>query len=108
MKHTEASALAYSPALLRIQREAPSPVPRLVSSILLVLVLGVILWAMLSRIDIVAVAPGRLVPSTYLKVVQPADGALSRKSWFEKATGSKRDKCWCAWTPPCPAPRDGN
>ena len=30
------------------------------------------LWAIVAKLDIVAVAPGRLVPQSYLKIVQPA------------------------------------
>jgi hemolysin D len=38
-----------------------------------------LLWATIARLDIVAVAEGRLVPKTYVKVVQPAESGVVRE-----------------------------
>ena len=69
---------AFSPALLRLQERPPSPLPR----VLLALVVGRCAalggWSALGRLDVVAVAQGRLVPLSYVKVVQPADGGIVR------------------------------
>lgn len=73
--HTE----DFSPPLLRLQREAPSPLPRLVLRIVLALLATLLAWAAFGRLDIVAVAPGKLVPMTYLKVVQPAEAGIVRE-----------------------------
>jgi HlyD family secretion protein len=43
------------------------------------LFVALLLWSMLAHIDIVAVAEGRLVPQTYVKIVQPADGGIVRE-----------------------------
>src|SRR6185295_11788896 len=44
------------------------------------LLVGVLLlWACFARLDIVAVANGRLVPQTYVKVVQPAEAGIVRE-----------------------------
>jgi HlyD family secretion protein len=41
---------------------------------------GVLLtWSLLARLDIVAVAEGRLVPQSYVKIVQPADAGIVRE-----------------------------
>ena len=37
------------------------------------------LWAIVAKLDIVAVAPGRLVPQSYLKIVQPAVSGIVRE-----------------------------
>jgi HlyD family secretion protein len=37
---------------------------------------GLLLWAALAKVDIVATAEGRLVPSSLVKVVQPAEGGV--------------------------------
>ena len=71
-----ANALDFSPAILRLQREPPSPLPRAVLYALGALLGGMALWSMIGRLDIVAVAPGRLVPVSYVKVVQPADAGI--------------------------------
>jgi HlyD family secretion protein len=39
-----------------------------------------LLWATFGRLDIVAVAQGKLVPETFLKVVQPSDSGVSKRS----------------------------
>jgi HlyD family secretion protein len=38
-----------------------------------------LLWACFGRLDIVAVAQGKLVPQSYLKIVQPADSGIVRE-----------------------------
>jgi hemolysin D len=38
-----------------------------------------LLWSLVARIDIVSVAPGRLVPETYVKIVQPAEAGIIRE-----------------------------
>jgi HlyD family secretion protein len=73
---TGAEALDFSPAILRLQRQPPSPLPRTVVYLLGGLLGGLLLWSLIGKLDIIAVAPGRLVPSSYVKVVQPADAGI--------------------------------
>lgn len=40
---------------------------------------GIALWMCFGRLDIVAVADGKLVPSTYLKIVQPAEQGVVKE-----------------------------
>ncbi len=54
----------FSPPLLRL---------------LLALLTGLLLWSVFGRLDIVAVADGKLVPSAYLKVVQPAEQGIVKE-----------------------------
>jgi HlyD family secretion protein len=37
---------------------------------------GLLIWALIGRLDVIAVAPGKLVPSSYVKVVQPSDAGI--------------------------------
>jgi hemolysin D len=69
---------AFLPSILQLQEEMPSPLPRAVLWIVLALtgVLG--LWASFGKLDVVAVAEGRLVPKTQLQIVQPAEGGVMR------------------------------
>jgi hemolysin D len=69
-------ALDFSPAILRLQREPPSPLPRLVLYLLGILLLIMLVWSLIGRLDIIAVASGRLVPVSYVKVVQPSDAGI--------------------------------
>ena len=41
-----------------------------------VLLLFLLLWSAIGRLDVVAIAPGKLVPMTYLKVVQPPEPGI--------------------------------
>ncbi len=47
--------------------------------LLIGLIACVLLWAAFGRLDIVAVADGKLVPSSYLKIVQPAEQGIVKE-----------------------------
>lgn len=59
--------------------EETSPLPRLVLWSVVALVGALGAWATLGRLDVVAVAEGRLVPRSQLKIVQPAEGGVLRE-----------------------------
>jgi HlyD family secretion protein len=79
ISNLEAEAREFSPAILQAQNVPPSPLPRLVLYTLLVLFGILLLWAVFGRLDIVAVAPGKLVPQTFLKIVQPSDAGVVKE-----------------------------
>ncbi|MBL8386579.1 MAG: HlyD family type I secretion periplasmic adaptor subunit [Burkholderiales bacterium] len=56
-----------------------APFARLVLWLVLGFVAVLIAWSALARLDIVAVAEGRLVPATYLKILQPAEGGVVKE-----------------------------
>jgi HlyD family secretion protein len=72
------------PAFLRVQNAPPSPLPRLVLYCLLALLTGLVLWAVFGHLDIIATADGKLVPRSYLKIVQPAEGGVVREILVEE------------------------
>jgi len=71
-----ADAWDFYPAILQAQHVPPSPLPRLVLYTLMILFGVLLVWATFGRLDIVAVAQGKLVPQTFLKVVQPAEAGV--------------------------------
>lgn len=73
---TDADALAFSPPLLRLQESAPSPMGRKVLWFLLLLLVALLVWALFGQLDIVAVAQGKLIPESYVKIVQPAESGI--------------------------------
>jgi hemolysin D len=75
----QSSALDFAPAILAIQERPPSPMPRAVLWTLLVLLAILLLWSLIGKLDIVASAEGKLVPQTYVKIVQPADAGIVRE-----------------------------
>ncbi|MEO8674226.1 MAG: HlyD family type I secretion periplasmic adaptor subunit [Casimicrobiaceae bacterium] len=77
-------AYDFLPAYLRVQHAPPSPLPRVVLYGLTALLSALSAWAVFGHLDIVATADGKLVPRTYLKIVQPADGGVVREILVEE------------------------
>lgn len=69
----------FSPPLLRLQEAPPNPLGRTVLRVLAGMLGLLILWAVIGRLDIVAVAEGKLVPQSYLKIVQPAEAGIVKE-----------------------------
>jgi len=74
----------FAPGILKIQNKPPSPLPRMVLYSLLGLFVVAMLWIIFGRLDIVAVAQGKLVPQTYVKIVQPADAGIVEKIFVKE------------------------
>jgi len=69
-------ALDFAPGLLSIQESPPARLPRAVMYTVSALFLILLLWATYGTLDIIASAEGRLVPQTYVKIVQPSDAGI--------------------------------
>jgi hemolysin D len=78
-KKMTADPADFSPALLRIQQQPPAPLAGWMLRLLLALLAALLLWAAFGQLDIVAVADGKLVPSSYLKIVQPAEQGIVKE-----------------------------
>jgi hemolysin D len=65
--------LAFLPAALEITETPPSPTRRVIAATIIALFCLAIAWASLGTTDIVATAPGKIVPSGRTKVIQPFD-----------------------------------
>lgn len=79
MQHAQHDHQAFHPSLIRLQQSAPHPQARRVLWAILVLVAFLIVWSLLGRLDIVAVADGKLVPASYLKIVQPSEAGIVKE-----------------------------
>lgn len=73
------AARDFSPAILTLAAQAPSPLPRALLRTLAALVAVTVLGALVGRLDMIAVAHGRLVPQNFLKIVQPAESGVVRE-----------------------------
>lgn len=73
---SETNALDFAPSMVQLQEKPPAPLGRTVLKAVAVLFCCLLLWAFLGRLDIVAVAEGKLVPKTYLKIVQPPEQGI--------------------------------
>lgn len=66
-------------ALFEIASKEPEYAPRWVLRVVCALIVALLIWAVVAKLDIVAVAQGRLVPQTYVKIVQPAEAGIVRE-----------------------------
>lgn len=73
-----ADELAFLPPAMALRESPPHPMPRLVMGVLTALVLAAIAWACWAEVDIVAVAPGRIVVRDGTKTIQPAEAGVVR------------------------------
>ena len=65
--------LQFLPAALEVIDTPPPPLPRVAALALVALLVAVIAWSVLGKVDIVSTAPGRIVPAGGSKVVQPLE-----------------------------------
>jgi hemolysin D len=72
-------ALDFAPGLLAIQESPPGRMPRAVMYTVATLLALLLLWTAIGHLDIVASAEGKLVPESYLKLVQPADAGIVKE-----------------------------
>ena len=70
---------AFLPAALSLQETPVHPAPRRIAYVLMALFLIALAWAILGKIDIVAVAPGRVIVSDRTKVIQPLERSVVQR-----------------------------
>ncbi|MGH9718705.1 MAG: HlyD family type I secretion periplasmic adaptor subunit [Bryobacteraceae bacterium] len=75
----EADAHDFAPDIVGVQQQPPSPLPRTVLYALLALFAVTLIWACVGQLDIVAVAQGKLVPQSFVKIVQPAESGIVKE-----------------------------
>jgi len=83
-RFTGVDPLDFSPGLLRIQAQPPTPFARTLLYILLTLLVLLLLWSAFGQLDIVASAEGKLIPQSYLKIVQPSEQGVIRDILVEE------------------------
>src|SRR5205823_12405914 len=70
--------LAFLPAALEIVETPPSPIGRAIGATLIAVFVLAIAWACLGTVDIVATAPGKIIPSGRSQVIQPFETGVVR------------------------------
>ncbi|KNZ31412.1 MAG: hemolysin activation protein [Methylibium sp. NZG] len=74
-----ADEAAFLPAALSLQTTPAHPAPRRVAIALCLLFVVALSWAIFGKIDIVAVAPGRIVVSERTKTLQPLEAGIVKR-----------------------------
>lgn len=69
----------FLPAALELQEIPPSPLPRVIARVLIALLLIAFIWSIVGKIDVVAVASGKIIPDDRTKILQSPELAVVRK-----------------------------
>ena len=80
----------FLPAVLEIQDSPPSPVGRAIGGTIIVVFLVGIVWACIGHIDIVALAPGKIIPSGYSKTIQQLESGVIRAIHVKDGQGVRK------------------
>lgn len=67
------SEQAFLPAALEVQETPPHPLARWVGITLMSLFVIGIIWACVGKVDVMATAEGKIIPSSRIKTIQPLD-----------------------------------
>src|SRR5215467_9580557 len=70
--------LAFLPAALEIVETPPSPIGRAIVYTVIAVFAAAFAWASMGTVDIVAVAPGKIIPSGRTKTIQPFETGVVR------------------------------
>jgi hemolysin D len=73
-----ADEAAFLPAALSLQETPVHPAPRRAMWVIMALFVAALAWSIVGQVDIVAVAPGRIVVGQHSKVIQPLQAAVVR------------------------------
>lgn len=76
--------LEFLPAALEVIETPPSPAGRAILWTIIAFFLIALLWACVGKVDIVAVAQGKIVPSGRVKVVQPLEAGVVKAIHVEE------------------------
>src|ERR1700752_4488076 len=70
--------LAFLPAALEIVETPPSPIGRAIVYTVVAVFAAALAWASIGTVDIVAVAPGKIIPPGRTKTIQPFETGVVR------------------------------
>jgi hemolysin D len=76
-RHTQ-HELAFLPAALEVIETPPSPIGRAIAATVIALFCAALAWASFGTVDIVATAPGKIIPTGRTKVIQPFETGVVR------------------------------
>jgi hemolysin D len=74
-----ADETAFLPAALSLQETPVHPAPRRTALAIMLLFAAALLWTVLGQVDVVAVAPGRIIVNERSKLVQPLERSVVKR-----------------------------
>ena len=66
----------FLPAALEIIETPPSPAARMISGSIMLFLVIALLWAIVGSVDIIATAPGKIIPTGRTKIIQPLESGV--------------------------------
>lgn len=69
---------AFYPAALEIVETPPSPASRAIAGTIIAFFLVAVLWAIVGSVDVIAMAPGKIIPTGRTKLIQPLEAGVIR------------------------------
>ena len=69
----------FASDLMHFSDGEPAPLPRVVLYVAVALLGTLFIWAYFAPLDIIAVAPGKIVPQGYLQIVQPSESGVIKE-----------------------------
>lgn len=82
--------LEFLPAVVEIQETPASPVGRTIIYVIVALFTIAVLWAIFGKIDIIAIAQGKIVPGDRSKIVQPLESGVVKKIYVRDGSRVRR------------------
>jgi len=89
---SEREMLAFLPAALEVKETPPSPLGRIILWIIMTFFVLAVIWAIVGKVDIVAVAQGKIIPSGYSKVIQPLETSVIKQILVEEGQQVEKDQ----------------
>jgi hemolysin D len=90
VRRPQGQELAFLPAVIEVQETPPSPAGRITALVIITLFAGSLLWATFGKIDIIAVAQGKIVPGDRSKVIQPLENGVIKAIYVRDGQRVKR------------------
>lgn len=81
---------AFLPAHLELIETPVSSLPRWIGRLIILLLLIALVWSYLGKIEIVAVATGKILPSGRSKIIQPIETATVKQSYVRNGQRVKK------------------
>lgn len=82
--------LEFLPAVVELQETPPSPLGRAIAWVIMALFTVAVVWATFGKIDIIAVAQGKIVPGDRSKVVQPLESGVVKAIYVRDGVRVKK------------------
>ncbi len=81
--HSEQTNNEFLPPALELLETPASPTSRILIAFIVLLVVTAVTWASVGRVDIIAVAPGKIMPAGRTKLIQPFQTSIVRAIYVQ-------------------------